>query len=381
MTPVINIKIQALSSCADTGSDSILLRHSDAIAATLDIHPTRHPLKVRFPDCQTARSIGITDVALPSTAVPLPAHIFADDTLRQSLFGIADITNLDYDATFRRDGLYLYHGTELVHCSPKSSADETSWTLLIERPSAHANSVLSLPSDRKFVQFTYASFGSPAISTYKRAIRKGYLSTIPRLTSALFGKHTPNSVATAMGHLDRRRQGLDSAPPPPAAPSPVVVVEPSTYEDDINNMSEKSLATNEVDTNVYTKLCATANFDATGRLPGRYAYHLVSCYNGNIHVEAMQSRTSTSYIDAYDKSFLHWAQYGHVPTIVRLDAETSVALEQFLLNDKHVTSFQYFPTGTHRANRAEHCIWTWKNHFIATLATASPKFPTSHWHK
>ena len=95
-------------------------------------------------------------------------------------------------------------------CSPKS-ADETLWTLPIERPSVHANSVLSLPSDRKFVQFTYVSFGSsPAISTYKRAIRKGYLSTIPRLTSAFFSKHTPNSVASAMGHLDRRRQGLDS---------------------------------------------------------------------------------------------------------------------------------------------------------------------------
>ncbi len=244
--------------------------------------------------------------------------------------------------------------------------------------------MLSLPSDRKFVQFTYASFGSPAISTYRRAIRKGYLSTIPRLTSALFGKHTPNSVATAMGHLDRRRQGLDSTKKvlrPPTASSPVIVVEARTYEDDINNMSEEPPATSEVDTNVYTKLCATADFDATGRLPGRYAYHLVSCYNGNIHVEAMQSRTSTSYIDAYDKTFLHWAQYGHVPSIVRLDAETSVALEQFLLNDKHVTSFQYFPTGTHRANRAERCIRTWKNHFIATLATASPKFPITHWHK
>ena len=382
MTPTIKIKIQPPSSCADTGSDSILLRQSDAIAATLDIQPTRHPLKVRFPDGQTARSIGITDVALPSTAIPLPAHIFADDTLRQSLFGIADITNLEYDATFRRDGLYLYHGTDLVHCSPKS-ADETSWTLPLERPIVSANSVLSLPSDRKFVQFTYASFGSPAISTYKRAIRKNYLSTIPRLTSALFSKHAPNSVATAMGHLDRRRQGLDSTKKvkfQSAALPPVVAVEPSTNED-ITIMSEEPQATNEVDVNVYTKLFATADFDATGRLPGRYAYHLVSCYNGNIHVEAMQSRTSTSYIDAYDKTFTHWAQYGHVPSIVRLDAETSIALEQFLLHEKHVTSFQYFPTGTHRANRAERCIRTWKNHFIATLATASPKFPMSHWHK
>ena len=102
--PNINIQIQPPSSCADTGSDSILLRQTDAAAATLEIQPTRHPLHVRFPDGQTAKSIGVTTVAIPSTDIPLPAHIFTDDSLRQSLFGIADITNLDYDATFRKDG-------------------------------------------------------------------------------------------------------------------------------------------------------------------------------------------------------------------------------------------------------------------------------------
>ena len=116
VAPNIKIKIQPPSSCADTGSDSILLRQTDAVAATLDIRPTQHPLH---------KSIGITTVALPSKDIPLPAHIFTDASLRQSLFGIADITNLDYDATFRKDGLYLYHGTELVHHTPKS-LDETS---------------------------------------------------------------------------------------------------------------------------------------------------------------------------------------------------------------------------------------------------------------
>jgi hypothetical protein len=104
-----------------------------------------------------------------------------------------------------------------------------------------------------------------------------------------------------MGHLDHRSQDLDSTKKvlrPPTASSPVIVVELSTYEDDINNMSEEPPATSEVDTNVFTKLFATADFDATDRLPGRYAFHLVSCYNVNIRVEAMQSRTSTSYINA-----------------------------------------------------------------------------------
>ena len=96
-----------------------------------------------------------------------------------------------------------------------------------------------MPSDKKYVKFTHASFGSPAISTLLRAIRKGYLLTLPRLTSALVCKHLPNTVATALGHLDRRRQGLDSTTavpndPPSSPPLP----SPETYEDDIRNIPE-----------------------------------------------------------------------------------------------------------------------------------------------
>ena len=386
MTPTLTIKTQLPFSCADTGSDRILLRHTDAIAATLAIQPTSLPLHVRFPDGKTACSIGTTEVALPSTDIPLTAHIFADTTLQQSLFGISDITNHEYDATFRKDGLYLYHDHELIHHSPKLP-DATSWTLPIQRPHAHANSVLSLPSDKKYVQFMHASFGSPAISTFTNALRKGYLSTLPRLTSALLRKHMPNSVATAIGHLDRHRQGLDSTTPAPVSTSsPSITANPITYDDDIHNISASPDVPIDADTIVYTKLFDTADFDATGRFPVpsagiKYAYHLVSCFNGNIHVEPMPSRSSASYIAAYDHTFTHWSRYGSVPSIVRLDNESSIDLEVFLTEVKKVTSFQYFPTGTHRANRAERCIRTWKNHFISTLATASPKFPMSYWNK
>ena len=94
----------------------------------------------------------------------------------------------------------------------------------------------------------------------------------------------------------------------------------------------------------------------------------------------MQTRTSAAYIIAtYELTFQHLS-YGSVFSFVRLDNETSHELEHFLLNEKKIT-FQHFPTGTHRANRAERCIRTWTNHFIATLATTSPKFPISQWHK
>jgi hypothetical protein len=82
--------IQQPSAIADSGSDSTLLRHSDAVAAQLDIEPATHPLQVRFPDGKTARSMGISDVALPTTTMALPAHIFEDQVLGQSMFSISD---------------------------------------------------------------------------------------------------------------------------------------------------------------------------------------------------------------------------------------------------------------------------------------------------
>ena len=51
------------------------------------------------------------------------------------------------------------------------------------------------------------------------------------------------------------------------------------------------------------------------------------------------------------------------------------------LEKKKKVTFQYFPTGTHLANRAERCIRTRKNHFISTFAKASSKFPMSYWNK
>ena len=94
----------------------------------------------------------------------------------------------------------------------------------------------------------------------------------------------------------------------------------------------------------------------------------------------MTSRISASHITAFDKTFLHWSRYGHVPSFVRIDAKTLTELGKSLVDEKKVT-FQYFPTGTHLANREERCIRTRKNHFISTIAKASSKFPMSYWNK
>ena len=125
-----------------------------------------------------------------------------------------------------------------------------------------------------------------------------------------------------------------------------------------------------------------ADCDAAGRFPiqsiTKNEYMLVSYFKGYIHVEAMPSRHHTSYINAYQRTFDHWKKYGPLPGIIRLDNETSHQLQAFV---EVVSTFQYFPPGNHRANRAERAIRTWKNHFLATIATASKDFPMRHWDK
>ena len=84
-----------------------------------------------------------------------------------------------------------------------------------------------------------------------------------------------------------------------------------TYDTDIAAIPDTTgIIIDNDQKNVYTMLIATADFDSTSRFPvpsagEKYIYHLVSCFNGNIHVEPMQSRTSGSYVQAYAKTFDH----------------------------------------------------------------------------
>ena len=358
--------------CADSGADKILIRESDAHDAHLSIAKAVNPLVVLFPDSETATAIGTTHVALPSTSVSLPAHVFADDTLRTSLFSLTDIAHAGYDTQLNHTGLTISQHGYHVHFSPKT---DTGWQLPILAPTAVANAVMSLPSDKAFVQFMHAAFGSPAISTFLRAARRGYLNTLPRLTAKMICTHKPISVATAMGHLDQQRQGLDSTTPKPSQSSPSHIAPDSRSSD-----SDDDEIPDDGPPTLFCKLYSTADIDATARFPvqsaQKHEYILVSYFKGYIHVQPMSSRHHTAYIKAYSQTFDFWATYGPLPAVVRLDNETSHQLEAFIAPH---ASFKYFAPGNHRASRAERGIRTWKNHFIATLATASSKFPLNQW--
>ena len=69
--------------------------------------------------------------------------------------------------------------------------------------------------------------------------------------------------------------------------------------------------------------------------------------------------------------------HGLCPRLHTLDNKASNSLKDFLTAEK--VEYQLMPPHIHQRNSAERTIQTFKNHFIAGLASSDPNFPISNW--
>ena len=351
---------------ADTGCTHIFLRQCDAASAVLTTGI--QALTVILPNNDCITSIDAGTMAFPYLSTPLPVHIFSDSSIEHSLLSILALCNLECTATFTKQNIKILLGNNLVATASKSPI-ATLWQLhLPSSQHTRAHAAFSSSSDKDFVVFALATFGSPAISTYEKAISRGYLSTFPRLSTRLLNVYPPQSQATAQGHLDQCRQGQDSTK------SSVVS---NTLPDSINDASQ------QLRSDVFIKCITTtqtAHSDLTGRFPiisrTGNQYILVSTLDRYIHVQPMKSRHRTEYIKAYAATIKWFTDLGHKPVFQRLDDETSIPLEAFI--KKLDISIQYCPLSQHQALRAERAIRTFKNHAILNILHDVQAFPNGH---
>jgi hypothetical protein len=84
----------------------------------------------------------------------------------------------------------------------------------IPRPTvAFANAARLSASPAKLVTFAHAALFSPSLSTLCTALDLKHVTGFPGLTSKLVRKYPPQSVATAMGHMDQSRKNQRSSKP------------------------------------------------------------------------------------------------------------------------------------------------------------------------
>ena len=260
-----------------------------------------------------------------------------------------------------KDGLtVLHHG--------KDNSDHLRNVQLVAPTDATAASaILCSDTDAAFATFIHTALGIPVLPTLLRAVRKGYLASYPRRTANSVTSYLSLTAATARGHLDQHRQGLDSTS----------MDDPS---DDPEEVDHPPLPRGTVFTKTIS-LPQSAHLDLTGRFPIKALsgseYVFISVLDGYTHFEPIASRHQSNYIDAYKNTINFWDKVGHKPLFQRLDNETSAALETYAAKNNFLV--QYCPPCQHRSLKAEGAIRTFKNHFISKLCTFAIDFPLTLW--
>ena len=99
--------------------------------------------------------------------------------------------------------------------------------------------------------------------------------------------------------------------------------------------------------------------------------------SNTIHVEHMKNRNGQELLKGYTTIHNLFSERGLSPKMHYIDNECPKVLQQFMTEKEEL--FQLVPPHLHRRNSAERAIQTFKNHFIAGLASVKKNFPIHIW--
>ena len=221
---------------ADSGATQIFIMDGTPVT---NKRPTKHPLKVALADGRKVMSTHICDVDIPGLPVTLTGHIIPELSIA-SLFGIRVLTDVGCTVTFDIDKCVVYFNeTEILRGYKDATTD--LWTLPLGgaqcTPARH-DFVMPVVACPKFTtartwsppaqvatfahtvrtkanatKYAHQSFCSPRLSSFLKAIRRGFLTGCPNLTSNNVTRYLNPSPASSKGHMKRPHQGIRSTRP------------------------------------------------------------------------------------------------------------------------------------------------------------------------
>ena len=101
-------------------------------------------------------------------------------------------------------------------------------------------------------------------------------------------------------------------------------------------------------------------------------------YDSNsILVKAIPNREAKNITEAWKYNHNRLAKSAAQPKHNILDNEFSAELQNAL--KKHDVTYEKVPPDMHRRNAAERAVRTFKNHFLAGIASIDPTFPITQW--
>jgi hypothetical protein len=228
--------------------------------------------------------------------------------------------------------------------------------------------VYELRNTGALVHYLHKALFSPTKSALLQAVKNGHLVTWPGLTEDAIHKHLKLTPSKAMGHMNQRRQNIRSTSKTPIEDVP-------TTDTNLGTKTHLVYAVLVDQGQLYT--------DLTGKFPVRSSKgnsYVMGCYVYDcnyVKVIPMKSCSASEWVKAYDHIHQELTAKGFKPKLQTLKNEASAALKHFFAaND---VEYQLVPPRCHRINAAERAIRTFKEHFLAGLASVDPTFPLHLW--
>jgi hypothetical protein len=220
------------------------------------------------------------------------------------------------------------------------------WRINLKQTNNHIpgpieNNVYELRNNGALVHYLHKALFSPTKSAMLQAVKDGHLITWPGLTEDSINKHLKRTLATAMGHMNQRRQNIRSTAKAPIANSP-------TPDTDMGSKTHLVYAVVVDQGQLYT--------DLTGKFPVRSSKgnsYVMVCYASDcnyVKVVPMKSRSASEWVKAYDTIHQELTVKGFKPRLRTLDNEASTALKIFFTTND--VDYQLVPPHCHRRNAA-----------------------------
>jgi hypothetical protein len=192
-------------------------------------------------------------------------------------------------------------------------------------PDTIANIVFELRNTGALVHDLHKTLFIPTKAAMLQSVKDGHLITWPGLTEDTINKHLKLAPATAMGHMNQRRQIIRST-------SKASTKKQLPPEKDLGAKTHLVYAVIVDQGQLYT--------DMTGKFPVRsskgYSYVMVCyIYDCNyVEVLPLKSRSASEWDKAYDSAHQELTIKGLKPRLQTLDNEAQAALKNhFTVND------------------------------------------------
>jgi hypothetical protein len=300
------------------------------------------------------------------------AHFFPG-MANHSLLSVGQLCDEGYIVTFKRAAVTICDsGNSQILSGPRDS-NTGIWRINLKHTNSHipepiANNAYELLNTGALVHYLQKALFSPTKSATLQAVKDGHLITWPGLTENAINTHLKLTPATAMVHMNQRRQNIRSTSKEPVETKP-------TPDTDLGTKNHLVYVVVVDQGQRYTDL--TRKFPVRSSRGNSY---VMVCYVYDceyVKVIPMKSRSASEWVKSYDTVHQELTVKGFKPKRQTLDNEASAALKTFFTVNN--IAYQLVPPHCHRRNTTERAIRSFKEHSVAGLSSVDPAFPLRLW--